>query len=184
MPSNKDDIWYFCGDCNSFFQDKKRIIECRSFGHLIRRRKPLRLRIVHKADETISEFITVDVDGDKWNCLLRLSFFKTDERGKTFHLSNVILNTPLSNIIRQLNHIFPDIKITEEKLIKLLKDAIVKNVYSEVSETSIKILLTLDEWLLLKPRTANSKLVYTSHSKIVKLTKKQPKTTVYANPVR
>jgi len=171
MPSKK--AWYYCSDCGDYYQDLKRLEECRSFGHRIKRRTPIQKRLVYSANEDIPQFIKVNVDGDDYNVHLRFLMFKTDNEKRTYCLSTLVLDPPLKNICNRLNHLFPFLHITSSQLTDLMKNAIIKGTFEEVDKNTVKILLTLNSWLSLQPKNSNSKLIFTSRSKVRRLTKNE-----------
>lgn len=171
MPDD-DGVWFRCNDCGVYFQGlevaKK---EHLAWGHLVKKRTPIEMRIVHTVNEDVSPYVKIRVEEDDYFCFVQLAVFKTDEEGETYYLSKTILNSPINNIIKQLNHLFPDLKVTKKQLNKLLKEAVLKGVFEEIDSDTIKIFLTLDNWLRLTKQKSDSKLVVTSRSKLRKLVK-------------
>jgi len=141
---------------------------------MTRKRIPIEERIVFKTQEFGKPlYIDLDVDGDNWKVVVQLINFKTDERGVTYHLNNVLLHPPLQNMIARIQHQFPHIKITVARLEQMLKDAIRKGIFEERTRTSAVIYLTLDSWLLLKVKSPKSKLVFTTPSKYRRLVREE-----------
>lgn len=177
MPDKNDDVWFKCNDCDLYFQGvEKARKEHLAWGHLVKKRTPIELRLVHKVNEDISQYIPVKVEGDVWNVLSQLLVFKTDEKNKTYFLTKTPLNMPLNNIIKQINHLFPHLSLTKKQLVKLMEQAVLRNTYEEIGRDTIKVFLTLDSWVNLKPKTDKSKLVVTSRAKIKKLIQDESET--------
>ena len=137
-------------------------------------RVPISQRLVYTSRNwNEDKHIQLNVNGDLWNISIQFVFFKTDKKGVTYHLTNALLHPPLENYVKRLNHIQPNLKMTVTKLKQLIKKAIVQGTFEERGYSSAMIYLTFDEWLKLKPKTLNSKLVVTTPSKIRRLIKEE-----------
>jgi hypothetical protein len=137
-------------------------------------RVPISQRLVYTSRNwNEDKHIQLNVNGDLWNISIQFVFFKTDKKGVTYHLTNALLHPPLENYVQRLNHIQPNLKMTETKLTKLLKDTITKGVFEERDRNSAMIYLTLNSWLQLKPKTKNSKLAVTTPSRYRRLIKEE-----------
>jgi len=172
--------WFYCEKCSKHYNDKKQAEECLRFGHIIVRRLPVSLRTVHKAlAYGESPTILVNVDGDKWLVALHLACFKSGvftEWSKTdewYWYGNVVLDPPLANIIAKLNHMHPNNKISEDKLLKLIRQSIKTERYEDRGKNQAVVLLAFDSDLKLRKRTPKSKYVTVSISKIRKLVKEE-----------
>jgi len=164
---SKPKEWFWCEDCKTYFQNRSKIKECLTFKHKLKKRTPVELRTVYIA--TGKRFFNIKVDNDLWTCEVDLAQFQKDKEGKWFQLGKCALDAPLTNMMRRINHLYPDNKVTTEQLERLFRTAILRGNYEERGKNYVKITLCFDTDLKLKPRNSESKLIYTTRSKLNQL---------------
>lgn len=162
--------WYYCADCKTHFQDKKRIKECRSFGHKIKRRTPIQQRIVHQTSGEY--FFTLNIEQKIWKITADILLFKENPptpfspKEKWHYYASAVLNPPLNEMAKKLSHLNPENPITTEELEKLFIDSITKGKYEEKGTRTAKLYVCLDTDLQLTPKNQNSRWVCTTKATI------------------